>query len=74
MTELIFSIFANLQVGKYAEYCISSNKHLALNKHHSPIVAAQQFQNLLSIGIVQTPKGRGSKFDYLPQRVESKTF
>ena len=28
----MFSIFASLQVGKYAEYCISSNKHWALNK------------------------------------------
>ena len=26
VAELIFSIFANLEVGKYAEYCISSNK------------------------------------------------
>ena len=32
-TELIFSIFANLQVGKYAEYRISSNMHQASNKH-----------------------------------------
>ena len=30
--ELIFSIFANLQVDKYAENCISSNKHQASKK------------------------------------------
>ena len=30
--ELIFNTFANLQVGKYAEFHISSNKHWASNK------------------------------------------
>ena len=32
MTELIFSIFASLQVGKYAKYRISPNKRRASNK------------------------------------------
>ena len=45
VTQLIFSIFTNLQVGKYAEYCISSNKHQASNKH-----STYQFQNLISPG------------------------
>ena len=33
MAAFIFNIFANLQVDKYAEYCISSNKCWASNKH-----------------------------------------
>ena len=32
MTELIFSIFANLQAGKNAEFHTSSNKYQASNK------------------------------------------
>ena len=33
--ELIFSIFENLQIGKYAEYCISSNKRRPLASTNS---------------------------------------
>ena len=39
VTELIFSIFPNLQVDKFAEYCIFSNK-----------CHTSQFQSLISAG------------------------
>ena len=48
VTELIFNIFADLQVGKYAEYHISSNKRWASNKHFPLISTAPKFQNLIS--------------------------
>ena len=33
VTGLIFSIFTSLQVGKYAGFCMFSNKRRASNKH-----------------------------------------
>ena len=50
MTELIFSLFATHQVGKYAEYCISPNKHWASNKCH-PLISAAPLGIHIEIGV-----------------------
>ena len=40
VTELVFGIFANLQVGEYVKYCISLNKDQDSNKCHPLISTA----------------------------------